>query len=65
MRDTRRTVDDTLVRDLVGALPDLWLPADPVIGDADAQRDAYVRYLRERLTPPRTFVEEAERARAA
>ena len=30
---------------LVAAVPDLWLPADPVIGDAAAQRDAYVRYL--------------------
>ena len=42
-------VDDVLVRDLVAAVPDLWLPVDPVMGDAEAQRDAYVRYLRERL----------------
>jgi hypothetical protein len=58
-------VDDVLVRDLVAAVPDLWLPVDPVMGDAEAQRDAYVRYLRERLTAPRAFVEEADRARAA
>ena len=50
---------------LVTALPDAWLPDDPLIGDADAQRRAYVRYLTRRLDGPRAFVEEAERARAA
>jgi hypothetical protein len=43
----------------------MWLPDDPTIGDADAQRAAYVRYLSRRLEAPRTFVEEADRARAA
>jgi hypothetical protein len=60
-----QTIDATLLRDLVAALPDGWLPADPAIGDAAAQRDAYVRYLGRRLAPPRAFVEEAERVRAA
>ena len=53
------------MRDLVEALPDGWLPHDPVMGDAAAQREAYVRYLGRRLTAPRAFVEEAERVRAA
>jgi len=58
-------VDEALLVELVAALPDVWLPDDPTIGDADAQRAAYVRYLSRRLEAPRTFVEEADRARAA
>ncbi len=58
-------IDDVLLTGLVDALPDAWLPDDPVVGDARAQRDAYVRYLRLRLESPRAFVEEADRARHA
>jgi hypothetical protein len=58
-------IDRSLLAELVGALPDAWLPPDPLAGDADAQRGAYVRYLLRRLESPRTFVEEAERARLA
>ena len=50
---------------LVAAIPDDWLAADRTIGDAAAQRAAYVRYLNLRLESPRPFVEEADRARAA
>jgi hypothetical protein len=50
---------------LVDALPDAWLPVDPTIGGPDDQRAAYVRYLLRRLETPRTFVQEAERARRA
>ncbi len=65
--DGRRaaSIDADLLDRLVTALPDAWLPDDAVIGDADAQRRAYVRYLTNRLEGPRAFVEEAERARAA
>ena len=59
------TIDEALLTMLVDALPDLWLPDEPAIGDAAAQRSAYVRYLTGRLEAPRDFVEEAERARAA
>jgi hypothetical protein len=58
-------IDGTLLTDLVAALPDAWLPNDPTIGDAAAQRAAYVRYVSRRLEAPRPFVEEADRARAA
>lgn len=50
---------------LASAIPDDWLAADPVIGDAVAQRRAYVEYLLARLDARRAFVEEADRARAA
>jgi hypothetical protein len=58
-------IDEALLRRLVDHLPDLWLPDDPLGGDADAQRGAYVRYLLTRLAAPRAFVEEAERVRPA
>jgi HipA-like protein len=54
-----------LLGQLVAALPDDWLANDPVIGDAAAQREAYIRYLSRRLESPRPFIEEADRARAA
>jgi hypothetical protein len=58
-------IDTALLTDVVDAIPDLWLPDDATIGDAPAQRRGYVRYLTRRLEPPRSFVEEADRARAA
>jgi hypothetical protein len=58
-------MDEALLVELVEALPDSWLPVDPAAGDAGDQRAAYVRYLLRRLEAPRSFVEEAERARRA
>ncbi len=58
-------LDEELLTDIVAALPDAWLPDDAAIGDAEAQRRAYVRYLTLRLTAPRAFVAEADGARAA
>jgi hypothetical protein len=65
--DTRHAgrIGTDLLTDLVEALPDTWLPPDPVMGDAEAQRAGYVRYLTRRLEAPRAFAEEAERARTA
>jgi hypothetical protein len=54
-----------IFRSLATAIPDAWLADDPRVGDADAQRAAYVRYLERRLAARRAFVEEAERARRA
>ncbi len=58
-------VDAALLRDLVDQIPDVWLPSDPLGGDAASQRRRYVDYLGRRLEAPRPFVEDAERARAA
>jgi hypothetical protein len=64
-----RAVDDALARTLTaevietiaGWIPDGWLAAhDPA--QTVALRAAYVRYLRERLTAPRPFLDEAPRA---
>jgi hypothetical protein len=56
-------VSPGLIDALVAALPDDWLPSDPAVGDAAAQRAAYVDYLAARLAPPRPFVEPAEELR--
>jgi HipA-like kinase len=53
-------VTEELLEQLVAALPDDWLAPDPVIGDADAQRRAYIAYLGRRLEAPRPFVDPAE-----
>ena len=58
-------IDETRLTDLVGQIPDAWLPDDPITGDAAGQRRAYVRYLGRRLEAPRAWVTEAERARTA
>jgi len=58
-------IDGEAIAGLVDAIPDAWLPDDAIVGDAAAQRLAYRRYLERRLTAPRAFVEEAERARRA
>ena len=58
-------IDQALLVALVDAVPDAWLPDVDLIGGADDQRTAYVRYLLRRLETPRSFVEEAERARRA
>jgi hypothetical protein len=51
-------LSDDLLADILSRVPDDWLPAP-----AEASRAAYVGYLRERLTGPRTFVEELTDAR--
>jgi hypothetical protein len=59
-------IDDDMARMLTGDavaailswIPDGWLTSPPV-RDAATLRNAYSRYLLERLRPPRTFVEEA------
>jgi len=56
-------VTDDLLRELVEAVPTAWLDGDPGFASVDDNRAAYAHYLRRRLTAPRAFVEEAERAR--
>jgi hypothetical protein len=48
-------VTDALLEEIAAAIPDEWLDGD--------DRQVYVDYLRGRLEPPRTFVEEVEQAR--
>jgi hypothetical protein len=50
-----------LIQELVALVPDSWLSDDG--SPADAGREAYARYLGERLAAPRAFVAEALRVR--
>lgn len=63
--DTRLApkLNDTVLWSIVNAVPDGWLP-DNEIGDAEAQRKAYLSYFLSRLEGPRPFIEEAEGARS-
>ena len=58
-------VTSGLLEGLVSAIPEVWLPRDPLVGGASAQRRAYVDYLMGRLGDRAGFVTEAERARTA
>lgn len=49
-----------VIADIASRIPDAWLASD---AGASGQADDYRRYLTDRLTAPRTFVEEAMRAR--
>jgi hypothetical protein len=51
------------LRDIVGLIPDTWLSSGETDAAPAATREAYTRYLTERLRAPRAFVEEARRAR--
>jgi len=51
------------LRDIVGLVPDTWLTERETDAGPAATREAYTRYLTERLRAPRAFVEEARHAR--
>jgi hypothetical protein len=53
------------VEGIVAALPAAWLAAEPGLPDAAAHRAQYAGYLTRRLAARASFVEEADRARAA
>lgn len=56
-------LDDNVLWSIIGSVPDEWLPENE-IGDAKAQRHAYMEYFLSRLEGPRPFIEEAERYRS-
>ena len=51
-----------VIETILSWVPDAWLTADAPGRSADEVRAAYVRYLRDRLAPPRPFLPEAPRA---
>ncbi|MDB5819471.1 MAG: hypothetical protein JWQ11_3111 [Rhizobacter sp.] len=60
-----RLLTPALITSVVDAVPDGWLLSDAPFETAAAHRRAYVDYLVSRLSAPRAFASEAERARAA
>jgi len=58
-----RALTPAMIDGIVAMVPGEWLAGDGSAADAERYRGAYARYLRNRLAPPRAFVEEAARAR--
>jgi hypothetical protein len=58
-------LDERTLRDILRLVPDPWLGSGGRFASVDARREAYVDHLKQRLTAPRAFVEEAVRARLA
>ena len=54
------TLTPGIIERILGMVPDEWFAGE---SDAATLREAYGRYLRERLEAPRTFVREAANAR--
>lgn len=58
-------VTEELVRAIAALVPDAWLLPHPAVGDARAQREAYVRYLRARVAAREVVVDAVEELRRA
>ena len=61
--DMTRRLDAEVIGRILDLVPDDWLEDTPLFQTKGEHREAYVRYLMARLQAPRTFVEEAVRAR--
>jgi hypothetical protein len=61
----RQKLDADKLAQVVGLIPDEWLPEDPGFVDKAAQRRAYLDFFIERLQSSDAFVQEAVVARSA
>jgi hypothetical protein len=59
-----RLITPERIDGIVQAIPDSWLEDEPGFVTRTEHRDAYRRYLTQRLMAPREFVQEAIRARS-
>jgi len=55
----RPRLGDSLLSQIVEGVPEDWLSQEPEFADLEAQRQAYLRYLAERLNGPRPWLDEA------
>jgi hypothetical protein len=55
----RERLDAALISEIVGRLPEEWLPPEPEFASPADQRAAYTTYLVERLNGPRPWLFEA------
>jgi hypothetical protein len=53
-----------VIASVVALIPDTWLEDEPSFASKAEHRNAYLRYLTQRLQSPRAFFEEAVRARS-
>ena len=58
-----RQLTPELIASVVALIPDAWLGDEPSFSSEAEHRDAYIRYLKQRIQGPRAFFEEAIRAR--
>jgi hypothetical protein len=58
-------LSEDVIREIVGLVPDVWLIDPNFEGGPDEHREAFVRFLRDRLNDERAFVQEAINARSA
>ena len=58
-----RQLTPELIASVVALIPDAWLDDEPSFSSKAEHRDAYVRYLKQRIEAPRVFFDEAVRAR--
>lgn len=63
-RECKPVLTDKLVRAIVDLIPDEWLTIDAPFDTAASHRDAYYRFLTERIAHSEIFVKEAQHARA-
>lgn len=63
-RECRERLSGGVIASIVELIPDSWLRDTDSFADAAAQRQAYRQFLEARLAAPRTFLEEAIRARS-
>ena len=56
-------VTPEVIDEIVGLVPDVWMSDDGSGTEAPRRRDGYRRYLTDRVSGVRAFVEEAARVR--
>jgi hypothetical protein len=59
----RGRLSEQVIREVVASVPEEWFSSEPEFSHTGAQREAYVRYLVERLNGPRAWLETAVAAR--
>jgi hypothetical protein len=57
-------ITSRVLEEIVALIPESWLGSDAAFATAGENRQAYTKYLQQRLTQPHAFVQEAIRARS-
>jgi hypothetical protein len=60
-----QALTDSVIEDIVAAVPESWLQGEPAFADVTAHRRAYIDYLKRRRDARAAFVQEAIGAHAA
>jgi len=63
--ELRPRLNESVFAEVLSQVPDGWLVPEPMVAGPEGKREAYVKYLSQRLAAASTFVQEAVRARAS